>query len=323
MTSTANNNDLLKKLGTLAFATRLKRLSDLLMNDVAKLYKEHHVNFEPRWFALLYLLHEEDEVTIGKAAQSLGFSHPAIIQLVEQMQQNKLIKTVQSSEDARRRIISLADKGRKTFVSIQPLLNAIQKATEELLNNSDASFLKRLGKLEQAYHEKNIYERVKSLTAKSHNGVQILTYDKQYAKDFKRLNLEWIKKYFKVETTDLLILDNVEKEILNKDGEIFFAKYDSKIVGTVAMIKHDTTCYELAKMGVTEKYRGLKISHHLIEAAINFAKEKKAGSIILDTNSSLVPAITLYKKHGFKDYKKKEKEVYERSDVHLKLKIKT
>ena len=322
MAADKNNNDLLEKLGSLAFASRLKRLSDLLMSDVSKLYKEHHVNFEPRWFALLFMLHQENQISIVNAARALGFSHPAIIQLLEQMEKEKLVKTLQSKADARKRIITLTEKGRKTFESIQPLLAAIQKANEELLNNSDALFLKRLGKVEQAYREKNIYQRVKSLTVEKINGVKIITYQKKYAKDFRELNLEWIRKYFKVEPTDLLLLDNVEQEIIKKEGEVFFAESDNKIVGTVAMIKHNSTDYELAKMGVTEKYRGRKISHHLIEAAINFAKEKNADSIILDTNSSLTPAITLYKKYGFKPYRKKEKEVYERSDVHLKLKLK-
>src|SRR4249919_3609502 len=119
------NNDLLEKLGSLAFASRLKRLSDALMSDVAKLYKEHHVNFETRWFALLFLLHGETEVSIVSAARSLGFTHPAIIQLLEQMEKEKLVKTIQSKEDARKRLITLTEKGRKTFKSIQPLLKVI------------------------------------------------------------------------------------------------------------------------------------------------------------------------------------------------------
>lgn len=58
------NTDLLLQLGHLALATRLKRISDSLMNDVSKLYKQHHVNFEARWFTLMYLLSEKKETSV-------------------------------------------------------------------------------------------------------------------------------------------------------------------------------------------------------------------------------------------------------------------
>ena len=48
--------DLIRKLGPLAFASRLKRLSERLMKDVALVYKDLNVDFQPRWFPVLYLL---------------------------------------------------------------------------------------------------------------------------------------------------------------------------------------------------------------------------------------------------------------------------
>ena len=38
--------DVLKQLGELAFASRLKRLSERLMKGVTRLYREHDVEFE-------------------------------------------------------------------------------------------------------------------------------------------------------------------------------------------------------------------------------------------------------------------------------------
>ncbi|MBF9221336.1 hypothetical protein [Hymenobacter ruricola] len=47
--------------------------------------------------------------------------------------------------------------------------------------------------------------------------VRILTYQPQYAADFKRLNVEWIEKDFVLEAADLKMLDHPEG-LLVADG---------------------------------------------------------------------------------------------------------
>ena len=51
--------DLIKQLGSLAFASRLKRISDRMMADGGRIYASQNISFEPRWFPIFYLLSEE------------------------------------------------------------------------------------------------------------------------------------------------------------------------------------------------------------------------------------------------------------------------
>ena len=44
--------DIIAELGELAFASRLKRLSDRLMRDVSRIYQQMDVDFEARWFSV-------------------------------------------------------------------------------------------------------------------------------------------------------------------------------------------------------------------------------------------------------------------------------
>ena len=48
----------IQELGNIAIASRLKQLTEILMKDMAKIYKEIHIDFEPRWFTLIHLLKE-------------------------------------------------------------------------------------------------------------------------------------------------------------------------------------------------------------------------------------------------------------------------
>ena len=46
----------INELGTLALGSRIKNLGELLMRDMAKVYKEQNIDFEPRWFTLFQLI---------------------------------------------------------------------------------------------------------------------------------------------------------------------------------------------------------------------------------------------------------------------------
>lgn len=53
--------------------------------------------------------------------------------------------------------------------------------------------------------------------------MKIIPYQKEFALDFKSLNIEWLKHLFYVESYDLEVLSNPEQYIINKGGHIFFA----------------------------------------------------------------------------------------------------
>jgi putative acetyltransferase len=131
--------------------------------------------------------------------------------------------------------------------------------------------------------------------------IQIINYTATHQPDFKRLNVEWIEKYFKVESHDLEQLDQPEKFILAGGGTIFLAQLDEEIVGTVAVIKIEDGSFELAKMAVSPLVHGKGIGKTLCLKAIEHAREQGATKIWLESNTVLSPAITLYKNVGFQE----------------------
>ena len=133
------------------------------------------------------------------------------------------------------------------------------------------------------------------------SAARILPYTSLYRQHFIDLNTEWLEKYFTVEPHDQQVFDKIEEVILAPGGEIFFCQYNDEIAGTVAMQKIDEDTFELAKMAVTEKYQGKGLSNLLMSACIDFAVKQKASKIILLSNRSLIPAISLYTKFGFKE----------------------
>ncbi|MDO6491551.1 MULTISPECIES: GNAT family N-acetyltransferase [unclassified Cellulophaga] len=154
------------------------------------------------------------------------------------------------------------------------------------------------------------------------NNLTFIPFQPKYAKTFKKLNLEWIKKYFEVEEKDIELLNKCEENIINKGGYIFFAKIDDTIVGCVAYIKIKENVYELGKMAVNEDYQGKRIGQALLDYAIDFAKKEHWQQVILYSSVKLKNALHIYKKIGFVEIPIEPDVVYKRSSIKMELNLK-
>jgi N-acetylglutamate synthase-like GNAT family acetyltransferase len=129
--------------------------------------------------------------------------------------------------------------------------------------------------------------------------IEIIDFSDKLKEYFKKLNVEWLEKYFAVLQSDEFILTNPVASIIEKGGYIHFAKVDNDIVGTFALIRIDENTYEIAKMAVTEKYQNLGIGKKLMEYVIEKAKAMRIDRLILYSNTDLKVAVSMYSKFGF------------------------
>ena len=148
--------------------------------------------------------------------------------------------------------------------------------------------------------------------------IDIIPFSINHKEAIKTLNLEWLQKNFKVEPKDELVLSNPIEEIINKGGKIYYAQHLDEIVGTVSLLKINTTTFELSKMAVTEKAQGLGIGRQLIEFCIEEAQKLGIQKLILYSNRQLKSALHLYESFGFKEIPV-ESGVYERADIKMEL----
>ncbi len=129
--------------------------------------------------------------------------------------------------------------------------------------------------------------------------MEIIEYSDRYKDDFRRLNYEWIQKYFWIEPTDELVLNHPDEAVIAAGGYIFFARLNNVIVGTCALMRVDPHVYELGKMAVDEAYRELGIGTLLMKSVIAKAKKMKLSKLVLYSNTRLHAAINMYIRFGF------------------------
>ena len=155
------------------------------------------------------------------------------------------------------------------------------------------------------------------------NHIAIIPYEPRYQPDFKRLNLEWIARYFAVEAHDLEQLDQPEVHVLPNGGQIFFAqrgfaRRGNEIVGCVAIVNTGATGFELAKMAVSPDVQGQGVGKRLCVAAIDYARQLGAKTLWLESNRILKPALAMYERVGFREVASVPTP-YARADIRMEL----
>jgi DNA-binding MarR family transcriptional regulator/ribosomal protein S18 acetylase RimI-like enzyme len=313
--------DLISELGELAFASRLRRLSERLHSDGSRIYGELALDFQARWFPVLYLLSRQSPMAVTEVADALRLTHPAVNQIAAAMAKKGLLTSSKDRHDERRRLLKLSKKGEKVAATLRPVWTEIENATRDLLQEVGSNLLEAIGRIESELDRISMYDRVMSrLRAADEARVDIIEYSSKYKKHFRDLNYEWLNEYFCVEPEDELILSDPETQVIGKGGRVLFAKLNGQVVGTGALLKLDARTYELAKMAVSKEHRGHHIGLKIAEAALALARSLKATRVILHTSPQLAIAVSLYRRLGFREIESESK--YSRCTIAMELALK-
>ncbi len=313
--------NLYTQIGKVAIGSRLRRLSDRLTEDAAKIYTLYKVALDPKWFPVFYVLAQQESAAVTEIAQMIGHSHASVSQIVKEMSNRGLSITEKHSQDARVSMVRLSDAGKQLIPHLEQQCLDVNQAVEELLLEAQHDLWNAIAEVEFLLANQSFFDRVQTVRkAREQKSVEIIDYLPEFHDDFKRLNYEWIEKYFQLEEADRQSLDRPEEKILKLGGHIFMARHDGEIVGTCALIKMNDNTYELAKMAVTEKAKGKGIGWLLGQAAINKARELRAETVFLESNTILEPAIKLYQKLGFRKIVG-QPSPYQRCNIQMELKL--
>lgn len=156
----------------------------------------------------------------------------------------------------------------------------------------------------------------------SNSGVsfEIVEYKDENKEAFVALNGAWIRRYFKLEPVDIEVFSDPRKFIIERGGFIFCALCGGEVVGVCALLKIDEPeyDYELSKLAVKPDFKGHGVGLALCRAAVEKAKSLSHKKVYLESNTKLVPAISLYRKLGFREIFGKSAS-FDRVDIQMEL----
>lgn len=323
--------DQMQSYGSLSLGSRLRRLSDRLIQDVVAIYQAQGVELHPTFFPLFNLLHQKGPLSVTQAAEMLGVSHPAISKIARKMISEDLLSRTSDPSDERRFLLQLTAKSDSLLVGIEPIWREIKAHIDKLISQQDNPLLAALDEFETILDQQGFIQPVLGQLDKRKKVVEIevVGWDSALRDHFRALNLEWLNSYFGGELTehDRQALDTPEAYYLARGGYIWFARRvmengEREVIGCVALARHGDTLFEISKMGVDERYQGFGVGRRMLLTALDKARELGAKEVYLESATKLERAIRLYQNLGFSEVPHPDGvSYYPRSDIYMTVKL--
>lgn len=153
---------LIDEVGILALATRLQRLSDMMRKDGLQIYKDHGIEFEPKWFPVIYTLYRKPLLGVVEIAAEIGYTHPSTISLLKELEKEKLVRSKKDKTDERKRLIQLTEKGQALIEQMKPVWELISKAITELTDTRN-NLMQAVVEVEEQLKQKSMAARAASI----------------------------------------------------------------------------------------------------------------------------------------------------------------
>jgi len=146
--------------GLLAISTRLQRLSERLRKDGALIYKDYGIDFEPKWFPVIYTLHYKPLLSVVEIASEIGYTHPSTISLLKELEKQKLIRSRRDKVDERKRLVQLTDKGKALVERMQPVWQVMTTVITEFTDTRN-NLMKAIIEVEEQLDRQSFLQRAK------------------------------------------------------------------------------------------------------------------------------------------------------------------
>lgn len=253
--------------GILAISTRLQRISDRLRKDGLQIYKENGIEFEPKWFPVIYTLEQKKCLSIGELAAEIGYAHPSTISLLKELEKEKLIISVKDKKDDRKRLIQLTAKAEELITRMRPVWKIMTAAATELTDTTNNIML-AINEVEAAFKKKSFLER--ALTIMENDKAVSATETTDHVEVTKITSAEDLKTAFAIRRQVFVVGQNVNAEAEeegNDEATHFLAKVNDLPAGT-ARWRKTKDGYKLERFAVLNAYRGSGVGAALVQTIL-------------------------------------------------------
>ena len=152
--------DFIQELGILVLDHQLKRLMNRLLEAAEQIYEARGLDFKACWVSTYRLLAEASPRSVTELAASLRLTHPAMIKIARGMIEAGWVAEQRDPADARRRLLSLTEKGRAAAGELEQIWTSLAAAQQELFEDAGVDVLEVLGGVDRALDRQSLAERV-------------------------------------------------------------------------------------------------------------------------------------------------------------------
>lgn len=283
--------NIIDQLGILALSTRLQRISDRFRKDGLQIYKENGIEFEPKWFPVIYTLQQKPGLSIGELASEIGYAHPSTISLLKELEKEELIISTKDKTDDRRRLIQLTPKAEELIAKMRPVWEIMIRAMTELTDTRNNIML-AIDEVEAAFKKKSFLERALTIMEENQSGKMV----ENKIEVSKITKAEDLKTAFAIRRQVFVIDQNVNADAEEEGNDVathYLASVNDLPAGT-ARWRKTKDGYKLERFAVLNAYRGTGVGGALVQALLADLPEGARAYL-----HAQVRASKFYEKNGF------------------------
>lgn len=150
--------NVINEAGILAISTRLHRLSEQLRKDGALIYKAFGIDFELKWFPVIFTIYKKEIASVVEIANEIGYTHPSTITLLKELEKQELIKWEKDKQDERKRLFKLTSKGNELIEKMKPVWELMAQILGDISDNKN-NLLTAIDEAEEKIANQSFYQR--------------------------------------------------------------------------------------------------------------------------------------------------------------------
>lgn len=285
--------------------------------DVIGLLNRHLLdsNYNLSEARLIYELHEAGTIRASQVMEAMHIDKSYLSRMLKRLEKEKLVSRKQSREDGRAVLLSLTEKGRNEFASLNGAsdeqirslvghLNEDQR--EELVEHMDA--IRRLMAEPAGQAAVTIRTRLEpgDLGYVAYLHGRIYEKENQYGRSFESYVLEGLAEFG--------AQYDAEKD------RVWVCVHGKEIVGFLAGV-HRGDSLQLRYFILLPEYRGIGLGKRLMEQFVDYVRERGYRKVYLWTTNEQHAAISLYTRYGFRLTEEKESMAFDKPLVERKYEL--
>ncbi len=294
-----------KNAGILFLGSRLKRLSDYFLSDLARIYQGAGISFEPSWFPIFYLLDTREDVTISSIAKQLEITHSGASQMVTSLKKKGVVEIFQVREDKRLKTVTFTPRGREKLKEIKPVWAALQESMDDLLTpgGQRSRVIGLLEELEEDMARMNLVAVVEQrlLFNQFLAEIDIVPYTETLHDSFMALVLNWIAENPHTLPRDVSWMSDTCRTISGPGVPlVFMAVHRGEVVSAcVASLDPLGRGYELSLIFDNARF-SIPLIQALLDKMCNEVEKKDVVLATIRTDITHSVLLKILQKNGFK-----------------------
>lgn len=284
----------LEKSKSLVLGNLLQRLNENLRKEAQQFYKSQNIDFEPKWFPVIYVLSQKQAISVVELSQEIGYSHPTTISLLKELEKKELIGSTKDANDERKRLITLTAKADEMIRQLQPLWQIMTEALIELTDTSN-NIYKAINEVNQNLKTKNLFDRMTAIKEIKNTIPQNPIENSiivEKVNDQKLIDIAFaIRRQVFVEEQNV----SQQRESMDDDQAIHYLATVNGLPAGAARYRKMENGFKIERIAVLNTYRGKRIGEAILHKILDDLKDQKKIYLYAQVNAS-----RFYIKNGFR-----------------------